>query len=1359
MQARFDGQGASLPNASPSTPASASTSTSALASQSSYFSRRAIQLQTPEDAFRSPPAYRTASIANDSDPIVEPAQSSRSNRGGRARAGTLPSSWGDAAPIIQQPSPIDRPPLLAHLSHGSGSNSKSDALLDLASRGALPQISAASDPAHFDPALTVSCSSQRLRSGSLTLPTANLANAFGPSFFSSNWQPTRSGLSTMTSAATEDDSNSPSQTNDTADPRFSFGNTDTLDYLGLSGADRREPNNHVAANANEALSHNSDTDRGFVDADAYLASVQLRNRSSTLGVHQLRPRLNNGDGRARSSSYLTSFAFSTAPTASESAPHSTSNSVGLHSGHVSGSQSPYAANAPQSSLLNTALQNRLHQYSAATSSPSSDFSNRASANASRPRATSMGVLDQPHSRAPALDHYLATPSAVQTGLESSLTPPAVLSHHRNRQVASAALTSGSRADLYSDLSALFAGGRNRAGTIAAFSGPGGRARAEQELLRMTQMQYDASLTRESKSRPSSSSANEALANIDMYSSARPQQQRAAAQRSGANSPFVQPTRTLWIGHLRPTVTSSDLVHIFSRYGSIETVRLVPEKSCAFINYADLADAVRAREDVFGRMNGRLGLGTIGPEGQVRVGFGKPESLPQAGFGLFATASDTTGAPLDAYTSEVVGTEGGNQEPSRALWIGSIPSSTSIETLISIFAPFGPIESVRVLASKSCAFINYERLDDAMVARQTLHGRDVLGAELGPMRIGFAKVPANASDSHYGSLDSGSAEFQAAIEALSALAGAAPGASLDSKMISGLEELRYASTFDASSRQHLAPNALGSHGLARDLSADSARLVSSGATGRATGFPTHSSSNSIVPSSDKGGVPLPAAMKPKPTINDLQSLMRELDELDPNVEADVAQIARPRPLGTYFTRIPSVPELPPSKRFDNNRLKEVRKRLETPSCLASDADAIARDYLPCVVDLSSDFIGNTLVQKFFERCSEPMKKTMLTLIAPHLAMIGVHKNGTWAAQKIIDCTHADDQRVMIVQHIRPYVPPLLLDQFGNYVVQRLIPFGSPHSDFIFEAMVDRCWEVAQGRFGSRSMRTCLESSAVHKFHIKQVALAIVLNSVPLTTSQNGTLLVTWLLDASSLPGRFRLLAPRLAPHLANLCTHKLASQTVLRIISQKEDPDASRQLLGVLFGGERLQLLEEILVDQVHGSQFVTKLFAEANALQGTERQRCGDEVKALLLKHGLVNMPPYRPLAIEMGLVASMTPNSGPGTPYSQTGLNSSVPSAYDTTGLERQMGMMNVGTLATEGSAMRSTRRQLETDLDAWSQPSTATAQDFTHDPYNAVHTHHYQTQQLAQAQHQQHSQRQQQAPRQHSQQPRSLHSFRAYF
>ena len=42
--------------------------------------------------------------------------------------------------------------------------------------------------------------------------------------------------------------------------------------------------------------------------------------------------------------------------------------------------------------------------------------------------------------------------------------------------------------------------------------------------------------------------------------------------------------------------------------------------------------------------------------------------------------------------------------------------------------------------KACGFVNFERLDSAVSARNALNGRDILGSDVGPIRIGFARVP-------------------------------------------------------------------------------------------------------------------------------------------------------------------------------------------------------------------------------------------------------------------------------------------------------------------------------------------------------------------------------------------------------------------------------------------------------------------------------------------------------------------------------------------------------------------------------------------------------------------------------------------
>lgn len=78
-------------------------------------------------------------------------------------------------------------------------------------------------------------------------------------------------------------------------------------------------------------------------------------------------------------------------------------------------------------------------------------------------------------------------------------------------------------------------------------------------------------------------------------------------------------------------------------------------------------------------------------------------------------------------------------------VGNIPANMNPAILRSIFQPFGPIESVRVLSHKNCGFVNFEHQEDAVRARKSLQNKEILGPGTGTVRIGFAKVPANNAD--------------------------------------------------------------------------------------------------------------------------------------------------------------------------------------------------------------------------------------------------------------------------------------------------------------------------------------------------------------------------------------------------------------------------------------------------------------------------------------------------------------------------------------------------------------------------------------------------------------------------------------
>lgn len=130
----------------------------------------------------------------------------------------------------------------------------------------------------------------------------------------------------------------------------------------------------------------------------------------------------------------------------------------------------------------------------------------------------------------------------------------------------------------------------------------------------------------------------------------------------------------------------------------------------------------------------------------------------------------------------------------------------------------------------------------------------------------------------------------------------------------------------------------------------------------------------------------------------------------------------------------------------------------------------------------------------------------------------------------------------------------------------------------------------------------------------MAAAIIQNTVLLTTNANGVLLLIWLLDTSKLSGRYSALCPRLLPYLGKLCTHKLGSMTVLKIISQTEEPDARRLLLNAIFNEP--SLLDDVLRDQIHGLGLVQKILS----IEDLERrdiiaQQIRDSINRLQLQH------------------------------------------------------------------------------------------------------------------------------------------------
>lgn len=514
----------------------------------------------------------------------------------------------------------------------------------------------------------------------------------------------------------------------------------------------------------------------------------------------------------------------------------------------------------------------------------------------------------------------------------------------------------------------------------------------------------------------------------------------------------------------------------------------------------------------------------------------------------------------------VGDEHNVDSPTRALWLGNIPSSTTVSSLNVIFSNFGPIESTRVLTHKNCGFVNYENAESAINARNQLNGKEIFPGA-GPVRIGYAKVPS-------------------------------------------------------------ATGTPGNNGIFPSPSPDPL------SKGHNQGSPQNTTAGAAQSPGGAGTNGSPASFN-APELSeiyaDIVQIVKELGATDEEQSRIAQHVQYSIENSAYAPEIPSVPEPSHNRVHDAPRLREIRKRIDNNSVSPAELEDIAMGMLPEIGELASDYLGNTVVQKLFEFCSEPTKEAMLAEIAPHLAEIGVHKNGTWAAQKIIDVARTPALMSMIAESLRPYAMPLFLDQFGNYVMQGCLRYGHPINNFIFEVMLARLWELAQGRFGARAMRACLESHHSTKDQQRMVAAAIALHSVQLATNANGALLLTWFLDTCTFPRRRTVLAPRLVPHLVQLCTHKVAYLTVLKIINQRNEPEARDTVLQALFFSPNDQILEDILADQACGATLIFKVLTTP-FFDEAIRNDVVSNVRKVLVRIKAAPQQGYKRLMDEVGL-------------------------------------------------------------------------------------------------------------------------------
>ncbi|EME29106.1 Pumilio domain-containing protein C6G9.14 [Galdieria sulphuraria] len=243
------------------------------------------------------------------------------------------------------------------------------------------------------------------------------------------------------------------------------------------------------------------------------------------------------------------------------------------------------------------------------------------------------------------------------------------------------------------------------------------------------------------------------------------------------------------------------------------------------------------------------------------------------------------------------------------------------------------------------------------------------------------------------------------------------------------------------------------------------------------------------------------------------------------------------------------------------------------------------------ELMVDPFGNYLCQKLFECCNFQQRLSILQNTCSVLAQVSMNMHGTRVVQRIIECMEGEDQISTVCTALTPFASQLMKDVNGNHVIQRCLQKVAPtHNQFIFDAVVSHCVELATHRHGCCVIQRCLDYAI--PLQKEQVCMEICENAFTLVQDAFGNYVVQYVLD---LKNRFYIakIIAQLAGHLYELSVQKFSSNVVEKCL-QQVDPETRKHLIYELMSDR--ELLGRLLHD-AYGNYVVQRALQLAQSPQ------------------------------------------------------------------------------------------------------------------------------------------------------------------
>ncbi|KAK5963391.1 Puf2p PWA37_004516 [Arxiozyma heterogenica] len=531
---------------------------------------------------------------------------------------------------------------------------------------------------------------------------------------------------------------------------------------------------------------------------------------------------------------------------------------------------------------------------------------------------------------------------------------------------------------------------------------------------------------------------------------------------------------------------------------------------------------------------------------------------------------------------------------------TIPNLTSV-TLATIFSQFGRILSVRTLKDLYVSLIEFENIEHALLAMDAMQDKEISMVGV-PCKITFAKILSYAN---------------LVIDP-----------NLQQKPHSIMEEC----ILNGTVQFQVQPN-----GLQIPLYNDQYNPA----------LPLMLSSNTITKTipSEQETSPFPLPPSSIETHRDeVLKIIRELCSNDVHMDENRANAMLESGLKLLpcadMSNFGSMPEPVKQRQFETPKLREIRKSLDNNQLTVLEIEQLALCMLDELPELSLDYLGNTIVQRLYDKCDDLIRDIILRKLKSYMSIFGIHKSGTWVCQKLIKTARIARHIMFIIDGVEPYCAALFNDQFGNYVIQEVVKFGPQWNQFIFSNIIANFWTICVNRYGVRAIRACLETTngKVTDEQLVIIGSIVVVYGEYLITDHNGTLLITWLLDTLNFNNKYLLLTKHILPYLSDLCCHKLGSLTVLKILNSRGNELSKKLIIEKIFNfhdtKDITKTLRYILRDTTsQGPSFLYKMISSRLVLDYEHKEVAIQQIRTVLLEN-----PPRHPhhrLMEEIGLITT----------------------------------------------------------------------------------------------------------------------------